>query len=160
MQLPVVIMCERSGQWAAGLRRAVGNPAVRIRDTRRLADCLAELASAPASLVALEWTRDRRAECVDFLDRLTRCFPRARAVALAERAAAADEWLAREAGVIHFVASPRRLQPVARLIARHLSHFAAAAGLEGSAEAGQAAAALDQFWHELPWNFQARNADE
>jgi hypothetical protein len=114
-----VVICESDGHWAARLRNELGADRIRLCETRRLVDCQRALADSSASLALLEWSAGRRAELADFVDRVNRRFPRVSVLALAQRAAAAEEALAREAGVIHFANSLRALAPVARLIRRH-----------------------------------------
>ncbi len=113
-----VVVCEAAGQWAARLRPALEPNRIRLRETRRLVDCQSEVSEAAASVVLLEWTAARRAELADFVERISRRLPRTWVLALAQRGAAGDEPLAREAGVVHFVSSPRALGSVARLIRR------------------------------------------
>jgi hypothetical protein len=122
-----VVICESDGHWAARLRNELGSDQIRLRETRRLVDCQRELAESSASLALIEWSAGRRAELADFVDRVNRRFPRVSVFALARRAAAAEEALAREAGVIHFANSLRALVPVARLIRRHRDRAASMA---------------------------------
>ncbi|MHC4180462.1 MAG: hypothetical protein ACYSWU_23415, partial [Planctomycetota bacterium] len=49
-----LIVCERSGRWAVGLRRELAAGEVRVYETRNLADCWEMLAEAPASFVIVE----------------------------------------------------------------------------------------------------------
>jgi DNA-binding response OmpR family regulator len=124
MALFSVVICESDGQWAVRLRRALQSDRIRLRETRRLVDCQAEVAGSTASLVLLEWSAARRVELAEFVERITRQFPGVNVLALAARDAAGDEWLAREAGAIHFTSSPRALQPLLRLIRRHCDRAA------------------------------------
>ncbi len=113
-----VVICESGGQWAVRLRRELQPERIRLRETRRLVDCQRELEETDAGLVLVEWSAARRAELADFVDRISRRFPRTSVVVLAQRNAAGDERLAREAGAVHFTSSPRALGPVVRLIHR------------------------------------------
>jgi hypothetical protein len=115
-----VIVCEKSGRWATALRRAGGDDRSRIRETRELPDCETELARAPAGLLLLEWSAARRFELAPFVERQTRRFPLLRVVVVADHTAAAEEGLAREAGAIHFISSPRALGSVVRLARRQM----------------------------------------
>lgn len=145
MNKPGVIVCERSGAWATAIRRYL--PAeIRLRQTRGLAECAAELSAAPQSLLALELTPGNLAGVLGLLSGLGRKFPLAAAVVLAERGLERYEWLLREAGAVHFTASPREPDDLARLAIRHFSrisppraHFAA------------------QIWDALPWSEAARS---
>ncbi len=141
---PRVIVLERAGIWAAGLRRHL--PAeLRLRETRSPEECLAELGQAPRSLVALEVPENGVDGMLDLLGAATRRFPMARFVALAERGLEAHEWLLREAGAVHFTTSPREIDVVARLAERH------AARLPQPRTTFAA-----QIWESLPWPSAAR----
>ena len=102
------------------LRQASADRPLRLVETRRLADVLEHLAAAPASMVALAWSAERRAEMAELADRIGRRFPQARVVALIDRREPNDEWLARELGAIHVCRSPRQAAAVVRLARRHL----------------------------------------
>jgi hypothetical protein len=52
---------------------------------------------------------------------LDREYPRARAAVVAEHSLVGYEWLVREAGAVHFTASPRAVGMVAQLAWRHLA---------------------------------------
>ena len=113
-----LIVCETRGGWAAALRREVDG---RVYETRSLAACWRELAEWPHSLLVLEGTLDNCVELTGRLADLRREYPGAVAVVVTERHLRALEWLARESGAAHFVASPRDLKPVAQLARRHLA---------------------------------------
>ena len=75
MNKPGVIVCERSGAWATAIRRYL--PAeIRLRQTRGLAECAAELSAAPQSLLALELTPGNLAGVLGLLSGLGRKFRR------------------------------------------------------------------------------------
>ncbi len=135
-----LIVCERSGGWAVGLRRALQGAEVRIRETRSVTECWEELAEAPGGFVVVELTSAAAGELLGRMVRLQRDLPLARLAVVADRSLAAYEWLMREAGAVHFTCSPRQLGPVARLARRHL------------AEAPVPPQTLtDQIWASLPW---------
>jgi len=115
-----LIVCERGGEWAVGLRRELPVPGVRVYETRSLPECWAMLARWPASLLVVELTRSNAEALVGRMTSLDREFPSARMAVVAERELARCEWLMREAGAVHFTVSPRRLGPLARLAVRHL----------------------------------------
>jgi DNA-binding NtrC family response regulator len=117
---PRLIVCEQTGQWAVALRRHLAPAGPRIHETRTLADCWEMLAQGPAGFVVAELTRVNGEA---LLDRIVRCgceCPLARVAVVADRSLADVEWLVREAGAVHFCASPRRLEPLARIARRHL----------------------------------------
>jgi hypothetical protein len=115
-----LIVCERTGRWAVGLRRELAE-GLRIHETRTLPQCWEALAETPAAFMVVEL---RPAWLDDLLRRMAgmaRRFPSAEVAVVADRSLAAYEWLAREAGAVHFTCSPRQLTPLAALAARHLA---------------------------------------
>jgi hypothetical protein len=136
---PSVIVCERRGIWAAGLRRHLPR-AIRVRETRNFADCRRELTAWPASLVAVEVSRTNVAGALDLLTEVARKYPLARAAAVAERGCEPYEWLLREAGAIHFTTSPRESDALARLAVR----LAARGPVPRTT-------LVAQIWDSLPW---------
>lgn len=140
MNTPGVIVCERTGKWATALERHLP-PAVRLRQTRSLGECVGVLATAPASLLALEVTRENLASLLSVLGDLGHKFPLARALVLADRGWERYQWLFREAGAVHFSVSPRESEALARLARRHLGRITPPR--EDLAT---------QIWDALPWN--------
>jgi ActR/RegA family two-component response regulator len=126
MAAPCVIVCEKSSRWAVALRWVLAGSGVRVCETRSLADCWSALESAPTSPVALELRRTNAAEIVHALQRMRARVPETAAIVLLERGLSAWEWTAREAGALHVSASPRNLDPVARLLQRLLRSAAPA----------------------------------
>lgn len=135
-----LIVCERSGRWAVGLRRELGAAEPRVHETRSVAECWEVLAASPASFVVVELTSAGAGELLRRMARLGRDFPLARVVVVADRCLASHEWLMREAGAIHFTCSPRQLGPVARMASRHLEQ----------APAPQRTV-TQRIWASLPW---------
>lgn len=137
---PRLIVCERHGDWAAALRRELADSPLPIVETRSLPDAWQRLAESPSSIVVAELTRANAASLVERLARLERDYPLARAAVVARRELAHHEFLVREAGAVHFVASLRRLRPMAELVCRHLA---------------QAPVAprdfFERIWAALPW---------
>lgn len=139
MPLARLIVCEKTGRWAVGLRRELGK-APRVYETRSLADCWDELAASPASYLVLEATEANIEMLTSRLAEVRVRFPLATAIVCGERAMARYEWLLREAGAIHAVFSPRELAPAARLAARHLA-----------AVAEPPIPLRERVWERLPW---------
>ncbi len=137
---PRLIVCERDGHWAVALRRTLAPEWGRILQTRSLAECWAELATRPASFVAVELTNENIDDLLDRLVRLPHQFPLVRAAVLADRRLDEYEWLMREAGAIHFECSPRRSDILAQLATRHLTHAP-----------GPAQSTTQRLWAGLPW---------
>jgi hypothetical protein len=69
----------------------------------------------------LELTRDNAETLIGRLSELGREYPGAAAVIVADRRLRPLEWLAREAGAVHFEVSPRRMAAIAALARRHLA---------------------------------------
>jgi len=135
-----LIVCERDGRWAAVLRRELAGAGGRVWETRSLADCRDELEQSPASFVVAELTAGNVERLLGLLARLPRWFPAVRLAITADRALEGAEWLMREAGAVHFLCSPRRAGPLARMACRHLAQ--APAPEQGLAE---------RIWASLPW---------
>lgn len=136
---PSVIVCERRGLWAAGLRRHLPRE-FPISETRTLADCRHQLAAAPTSLLVVELLPTGVPGTLELLGDLGRSFPLARAVAVAARGLEPYEWVLREAGAIHFTTSPRESDVLARLAVRHVARLPA-----------ERATLAAQIWDSLPW---------
>lgn len=121
MHQPGLILCERTSRWALALRRTSPAALERIRETRSLAEGRQLLEDSPASFVALELAPPRIDAVLNFLARLERDFPLARAAVLANRELADYQWLARELGAVDFRVSPRWLGSLAEIALRHLA---------------------------------------
>jgi hypothetical protein len=134
-----LIVCEKTGRWAAALRRELAGKA-RVYETRSLPDCWDELAESPASWLVLEATEANLDNLAQRLAELPEKFRFARAMVCGERPMAAWEWLLREAGAVHAVFSPRELAPAVRFALRHL---ALAPRPEMSLR--------ERVWESLPW---------
>ena len=140
---PSIVVCERRGIWAAGLRRHLPRQ-LRVCETRTLADCRRELTAAPASLVVVELTESNVAGALDLVVDVVRSFPWARVVAVAERGWEPYEWLLREAGAIHFITSPRKADMLARLAVRHVARLPV-----------PPTTLVAEIWDSLPWHDSA-----
>lgn len=130
--------------WATALVRHLPRE-VRVSQSRGLAECTAELAKAPTSLVAIELSRQNLSAALAFLTGLSVKFTLARAIVLidyelAECTAAECEALAREAGALYFATSPRELAGVGRTVLNHLAGLPATRG-----------SFADHVWDALPW---------
>jgi hypothetical protein len=140
MSTPKLILCEKSPRWAIALRRSLGRDAPILAQTRALPACGRELASAPASLVAVEIVPGNVEHVLAAWADWSGQFPAARLVALADRPLAAAESLLREGGACSVVTSVRHAGRVARLALRHL------------ALVPQPALPLrEAIWQRLPW---------
>lgn len=147
-----LIFCERSGRWAAAWRiarrrrqtRGETSAEIRLLETRSPGECLAAVAAAPAAFVVAELTA---ADCDRTLELLFEICSRHRQAPLAvaaERSMQDYQWLVRESGAIHFLASTRELAPLAGMIER----FAEQSALRGPAVELDFEQAV---WASLPW---------
>jgi DNA-binding NarL/FixJ family response regulator len=140
-----IIICESTGDWAAELcRRLPAN--VSLIETRSLGETWQRLSASPAAVVALELTASQAEQVVAAVQRIDREFPRAAAIVLATRELSAWEALVREAGAIHFVGSPRKLDEIVELVRRR-----AALASERGAAAADSNSLEDQILAGLPW---------
>ncbi len=137
---PRLIVCEVTGDWALVLRRCLGE-AVPVVSARSLAECRPIVDRRPASFLVLEATKANLGRLLDFLVRLGREYPLARAAVVAERRLASLEWPLREAGAVWFEVSPRDVRVLAAMVRRHLD----AAPLAPRPLA-------EQIRQSLPWN--------
>jgi hypothetical protein len=91
MNLLELIVCERSGRWAAALRSAVGRTAwarasaPRIFEVRQLDELAAHLDSRSSPMALVEVERERFGDMLIWLARASRANARARFVALMHR---------------------------------------------------------------------------
>ncbi len=136
-----LIVCERTGDWAGALRRALAERSGEVRECRTLADAEQMLDRWSASLVAVEVTPAGFATVLCWLADLQCRWPLARAVALVSRELDEEaRWALREAGAIHVALSPRELHSVARIAVRHLAHAPA-----------RETTARERIFGSLPW---------
>lgn len=134
-----LILCERTGRWAAALRRELLDVDIRVWETRTLDDCWTELKESPASFLVLELGPD-----LDGLTRrmmqLPRRFPSAHWAAVTDCTPPDLEWWMREAGAVHVVASTRRVGPLAQMACRHLAQIPL-----------PQQELTERIWSNLPW---------
>lgn len=114
-----LILCEKSGRWAAWLRRLAGGEARWIVETRSLPQLRRELGEHPASLCGMEATRRNVGQVVQSIARIRDDFPAAGIVVLCDNETAAYEAVIREAGAAQVIASPRQVDPLHRIWRRH-----------------------------------------
>ena len=113
------IVFERTSDWSLVLRPRLAKLGVRLREVRSLAECQLCLADFPASMLAMELTTNNVMSIINGTTGLTQKAPLARVVILARYNCAHLEWMLREAGVIEFVLSPRRLEAIVEVAKRH-----------------------------------------
>ena len=115
-----MIVCERTGKWAVAMRRSAAVGSCRVYETRSLQECRDEVQASPASLVAVEATTANVDDVLDWLTDIRRDFPQTHVVILGDRGLEQEQWLWREAGAVHVVHSPRRVDEVLRIASRQL----------------------------------------
>lgn len=118
---PQLIVCEKGNRWAVALRWVLTEQGVRVFETRTWPAALDAVRAGQSGLVAVELRAGNLADVVRGIVRVREQFSDVSVLVLADRAMAECEWIMREAGAVHFVASPRNLMPVARLVGRILA---------------------------------------
>jgi hypothetical protein len=134
-----LIVCERTGVWAAALARLLPSPAS-IRQTRCLADSWQAFEEMPAGILGLEVTESNLRSSVALLAGLGRQYPLARAFAMTRWASEDEQWLLREAGAVDVAASMRQLHRIARIVQRHLDSVPT-----------EDSSLPEAVWAKLPW---------
>lgn len=115
----VVIVYESTGHWAAELRGALP-PGIPLAETRSVVETYNALTTSPAALVAMELTADNIETIVGALLHLSRSFPDSVPIVLTQRTHSAWEDIIRQAGAVHFVDSPRRVDEIGQIARRWL----------------------------------------
>jgi hypothetical protein len=134
------VVCEKSGRWAAQLRRLLGGDGRWIAETRSVSQWLDALAEHPESLCVVETTGANLERVYSALTQVGRKYPLARTVIASDELPAEAVWALREAGAIHAVDALRRLDGVVALWRRHAERFPP----RGASE-------LDRIVAGLPW---------
>jgi DNA-binding NarL/FixJ family response regulator len=157
MRASQVIVLERDGQWTAALRQELGHArprnlypdsspasheAVRVIEIRSWDEIWQQLAQDPAALVAAELTDTNRDSVLAALSRMDRQFPQAAMLILTNRRFLPYRRLLREAGALHYVTSPRRLDEVVEIVLRRCARLPVA-----TTSAGR----RDEILADLPW---------
>jgi hypothetical protein len=110
MAPPKLIVCERTGRWAAALRRLLADGPIDLMETRSLPECGEELAAAPASFLALEASPRSAQDVVYFLAGVDRWYPQARCLVLADGLDETWRGVFGEAGAVGMAATRRALR--------------------------------------------------
>jgi hypothetical protein len=121
MAMARLVVCEKTSRWAVALRRELASQSVRVYESRSLTDCRRELEQSPASVIALEITPGNAASAGEWIERVSREFPKARFLVLGASEVRLWEWWMREAGAIAAAFSPRELAPIVKMARRHLA---------------------------------------
>ena len=152
-QWPPVVVCERTGRWAQAWRGlqstlrstdaddiAFGRPKMTVVESRSTSECSRLLDEHPTAFVVLEWSAAAAESLIELLETQPQRWPSAAMAAVADRSLADAEWLAREAGALHWVTSSRRLRPLVEMALRHLQRRMHV--IENT---------KDAVWSALPW---------
>ena len=113
-----LIVCEKTGRWAAALRRALQTPGEEVISVRGFPQCWSAFTAAPASLAVVEVTADNLERTSEFLVRAAE-FPQARLAVIVSRELAAAELLLREAGAAVVLTTLAQAPGLAQLFVRH-----------------------------------------
>ena len=116
-----LILCEKTSRWAVALRRALGPRQHVLSQTRSLTECSRELASSPASLVAVECTAANLDQVLVAIGEWSRRYPHARMAVVVDSPLEPAEAMLREAGAVCVLLSLRQAPTLSRLARRHLA---------------------------------------
>jgi DNA-binding NarL/FixJ family response regulator len=115
-----IVIYEATGDWAVALRRELSPPVV-VLETRSADEMFRELSQFPAAVAAVEITESRAESAIASVAKVSRQFPRAAVVALADRGLSRFESIVREAGAAHVVYSTRQAREIAAIAQQHLA---------------------------------------
>ena len=147
------IFCERGGRWTPAMRLILENDRTarhRVREVRHLGELAAEVATRPASIVAIEVPPGNFAESLDWLAQAARDYPRAGCVVLCDREIQSPSVAValREAGALEIASSPRRLRSLVEL---GLCHAEAVADRVTLAAGSDTLSLTAPAWASPPW---------
>jgi DNA-binding NarL/FixJ family response regulator len=123
MSLASFLVLEKKGRWAADFRRHLSATEIRVREIRSYDECWDELRAAPASLVAIEVSRESLLRSWTFLSRVSREFADARTLVLTSAETAEWRWAWQDAGVVDVVFSWSQVARIVPIITRHLAMY-------------------------------------
>ena len=140
-----LIVCERKGRWAVGMRRQLGIGGKGRRpvvcSVRSLQEVELLLDRWPASFVAVEVTVENLESVLSWLARVTCQFSRMRAGALVERESINAELILREAGAEHVTHGVWALGLLKDMALKHLE-----SAVQGELDV------VDEIVADLPWS--------
>jgi hypothetical protein len=135
-----LVVCERTGNWAAALRRELGDTGIRVWETRLPEDCGAMLSAAPSSFAVLELNEDKIRGLLDSITSWREQFPLFRFAVVANRNLDSYQWLMREAGAADFISSLRKVDTLSQTACKHLAQMPAMPQI-----------LTERIWSNLPW---------
>lgn len=115
-----LILCESGTAVFVGMRRALEQCPLPLRQTRTVDAALAELAAAPRSVLIAELTGENADQIVALLRSIARRYPSVRAMVVLSRGMQEYEPLVRELGAVHVELSARDGSRMVELAQRHL----------------------------------------
>lgn len=128
-----LIVCEKTGRWAAALRHAAGSCELPLVEVRSLQQLERELIDSPAAMAAVEVSAASLVRVATHVAAWRSRFAGSAILLLADEELQPLEAPLREVGVVHAAFSPRDLSGMVRLIRRHLARAPRPAlTLEGS----------------------------
>jgi hypothetical protein len=137
-----LIVLERDGHWAAALRREFDDGVFPIVEARSWDEMWQVVDKMPAALVAVELSAADPERMLVALSRIERRHPQAALIVLADRRLAPYRDLFLEAGALHFITSPRRLNGIRGILRRRAARFPASAVGDR----------LEEIRNNLPWS--------
>jgi DNA-binding NarL/FixJ family response regulator len=117
------IVLERDGHWAAAIRQELADAAVHIVETRSWDEVWQLVGQTPSALIAAELSAANAERILSALATIERRHPRAAMIVLADRQLASCRDLLLEAGALHFITSPRRLDEIRCIVCRRAERF-------------------------------------
>jgi hypothetical protein len=134
-----LVVCERTGIWAHTWRREL-SPLCEVAEARTIEDAFSELQNWRFGALAVEIRPQNAPQMIELLTRVRLELPGVIAIAHLAESMADWELLAREAGVLEVVFSPRRLTSAAGLVERHLARAP-----------DRPVSLREKVWQSLPW---------
>jgi hypothetical protein len=116
-----MVLCERSGRWAASLRRHGLVARLRLEETRSVVELDERAREFCGALIGLELTSATLPGVLDWLVRRPVAFVAKGPIVFAERGLRTYELVCREAGAIHFIDSELELFAFGAVVDRYLS---------------------------------------
>jgi hypothetical protein len=117
---PRLLVVEKTGCWAAALRRAAGSRELPLVEVRSLEQAERELLEHPSSIAAVEISAASLVRVATRVAAWRMRFAGAAHLLLADEELVPLDSMLRETGAVHVLFSPRDLHASVRLIRRHL----------------------------------------
>lgn len=135
-----LIIWERSGIWASALYRACPKLSPYWRRVRNGSAAWRAFEARRGSFLVVELWPDTLPQILNVLRWIERFAPESRLAVVTHPQWAELEWMFRQAGLVHFISSPRQVGPLAQLALRHLKRVAQRRG-----------SLAERIWRRLPF---------